>query len=363
MRIDLEGYDIDNLLRLLYLKKVRLYNLTRKGQKNVTFEIDDRDAKKVKRYISNYKAKTTERTIKRLPKFIVANLGLVIGVFLGIIFCIFASNFTWQILVYGTEDLSTSDIIKVLADNGVKVGQINHETSEDIEAILLKNYDKIAQVSVIREGTAIIINLSEKLVYDDTVYEPIVARYNGIVTDINIITGTTNVKIGDYVNAGDVLVLPFNLNALGEKVSVEPMAEIKGKIFVIGKAELAREEVVLTPSGRTITTYEYKVWGKHLFFGKSKNSFAFFEFNMYNEYISRVLPITRTVTVYSELVETTITHDFASEREALVQESIDIAYNSLVEYDTMLDEHTIVTTVGDKMTACTTLTLTGLLND
>ncbi len=363
MRIDLEGYDIDNLLRLLYLKRVRLFNLKRTGQKVVAFEIDDRDYKRVKRYIANFKSTVTERPIKRLPKFVLSNLGLLLGVFLGILFCIFASNFTWQILIYGTEDLTPEEIISVLGDNGVKVGQINHETSEDIENILLRNYDKIAQVSVIREGTAIIINLSEKLVYNDTIYAPIVARTNGIVTGINIITGTTNVKVGDYVNAGDILVLPFNINTAGDKVSVEPMAEIRGTIFVIGKSELPREETILIPSGNSITTYEYKLWGKHLFFGKGKNSFAFFETNMYNEYISRVLPITRTATVYSELVETTITHDFDAERDSLVQDSINLAYDNIIEYDSMIDESTTVTTIGDKMIACTTLTLTGLLND
>lgn len=363
MKIELEGYNIDNLLRLLYLKKVRMYNLKRNGDKMVTFEIEDRDYRKVKRYIANHKPKITDRFVKRLPKFVLANLGLVIGVFFGIIFCIFASNYTWQILVYGTEDLRPSDIINVLSDNGVRVGEINHETSADIEDILLKNYDKIAQVSVIRQGTAIIINLSEKLVYDDTIYEPIVARYNGIVTDINIITGTINVKVGDYVNIGDILVLPFNLNTEGEKVSVEPLAEIIGKIFVIGKAELSREEVVLVPTGQEIIEYEYKLWGRHLFFGKNKNSFALYQTNMYNEYISRVLPITRTATVYCELVEEVITHDFALERENVMQASIDKAYNALIDYDEMLDKNTTLTTIGDKMTACTTLTLIGRLND
>ena len=43
-------------------------------------------------------------------------------------------------------------------------------------------------------------------------------KYSGIIKEINIITGTTNVKVGDYVNVGDVLVLPFNINANGEKV-------------------------------------------------------------------------------------------------------------------------------------------------
>ncbi len=361
MKIELNGYDVDNLLRILNQKNIKLYNLKRTGQTFVSFEINDRDEKKVKRYIKNYKSNITKNPLKRLPKLIVANIGLIIGVFLGSLFCLIASNYTWQILVYGTEELNKTDIINYLSDNGIGVGKINHESSEEIEKILLK-IDRIAQVSVIRKGTAIIINLSEKLVYDDVSFEPITAQYKGIVTDINIITGTTNVKIGDYVNVGDILVLPFNINAQGEKVSVKPMAEIKGIVYVLGVAELSREETVLKRTGKSITTYDYFIFKKHLFSGRCKNSFAYFESSVYNEYISRVIPIVRQVTVYYELKEQLVVHDFAKERDKLSKTSIDLAYDNLVTYDEMLDEETSISIIGDKMIACTTLTLLGYLN-
>ena len=59
----------------------------------------------------------------------------------------------------------------------------------------MNNYDRIAQVSVIREGTAIIINLSEKLVYTEVEFQPIIAKYSGIIKDIKVITGTINVNV------------------------------------------------------------------------------------------------------------------------------------------------------------------------
>ena len=362
MKIDLEGYDIDNLLRLLYLKRVRLYNVRRHCYTSVSFEIDRAQEKKVKRYIRNFKAKLEPRPMQKISAYLATNIGALLGVFFGFLMCIWTSNYTWQILVYGTQELSVDDIVQVLADNGIEKGDINLETSEEIENILLTKYDRIAQVSVIRQGTAIIINLSEKLIYNEQDYDPIVARYNGVITDINIITGTANVRVGDYVNAGDILVLPFNVNTSGEKVGVEPLAEISGRIYVVGKAELPREETVLTPSGNKISTYDYSLWGKHLFSGRNKNSFAFFNTFVYNEYISDVLPIQRTITVYEELVESVIVHDLARERDGVVSLSRERAYNGLAHYDSVIDENVDVTIVQDKLIAITTLILEGLLN-
>ena len=282
MKIDLTGYNIDNLLKILHTKKVTLFNFVRHEHNKASFEILDKDHKKVKRYIANFKVQETLSKAKQLPKFILANLGVVLGCFIGILFGVFASNYTWQIQVYGTEELSTNDIISVLSDNGIRKGKINHQTSEEIENILLNNYDRIAQVSVVRVGTAIIINLSEKLVYKEVEFQPIIAKYSGIIKEINIITGTTNVKIGDYVNAGDILVLPFNLNANGEKVSVCPLAEIKAEIYVISKCELNKVEIKLVRTGKTATIYDYKFQNKKLFSSKNKNSFAFASFKSFN---------------------------------------------------------------------------------
>ena len=358
MKIDLTGYNIDNLLKILYTKKITLFNVVRHEHNKVSFDIMDKDHKKVKRYIANFKVQETLSKAKQLPKFVLANLGIILGCFMGILFGIFASNYTWQIKVYGTEELSTNDIISVLKENGIRKGKINYQTSEEIETILLDNYDRIAQVSVIREGTAIIINLSEKLVYVEEEFQPITAKYSGIIKDINIITGTTNVKIGDYVNVGDILVLPFNLNAQGEKVSVRPLAEIKAEIFVVSKCEMNKVETKLVRTGKTSTTYNYKFKSKKIFSSKNKNSFALFETVMYNENISDLLPLNRDVCVHYELAETEVINDFEKEKQSLIDESIDEAYQK-IPVGEILSEKTETSILNDTMFAISTITIFG----
>ena len=114
MKYDLKGYNIDNLLKTLHAKKIVMYNIVRPDHNRIIFEVNDKQAKKVNRYIANFKVTQTLSVFKRLPKIMLANLGLILGVFFGIIFGIFASNYTWQIKVYGLKDLTETQILDVL---------------------------------------------------------------------------------------------------------------------------------------------------------------------------------------------------------------------------------------------------------
>ena len=363
MKFELNGYNIENLLKILHQKKVKLYNINQIDRNKISFEIDDFNAKKVKRYIANFKVEQTAGLFKRLPKLIVANLGVVIGVFFGIIFGIFVSNYTWQIKIYGNKAISTSEILEVLRANGVKIGEINNETSEEIEDILLNNYNKIAQVSVIKYGTAIIINISEKLVYNEQVYQPIKAKFSGIITEINIITGTTNVKVGDYVNVGDLLVLPFNLDAENNKISVEPMAEIYAKMFIVGKCQIKQTETVLIKTGKSVKVYNYQLFNFNLFKGKNKNSFALFEVLSYNENVSKLVPFRRRVDEYFELEQKEITHNLLEEKENLIKQSLVLAEQNLPEVYERISTNSQTTVTNNTMFATTTIIVQGLIND
>lgn len=362
MKYELKGYNSNNLIKTLVNKKIKIYNLNFKSKNEFSFEILEKDAKKAKKYIKNYKFKQNFTKFKNFSNFLIANLGVILACFFGGIFYIFSSAYTWQIQVYGTEDLTKQDILNVLKQNNIKTGKINLISTEEIETILLNNYDKIAQVSVIKQGTAIIINLSEKLVYSNNEYQPLTAKASGIITDIKIITGTTNVRVGDFVNEGDVLVLPFNINKDGTKINVKPLAEITAKIFVVGKSELNKTEYALVKTGKTTKTYQYKLKKLNLFSGKSKNSFALFETVVYNENISGLVPLCRTVTVFYELKQVEIENNLIKKQTEVEQASLTNAQSKLIA-GTILDQTTKTEITDSKLTSISTITVLGIIND
>jgi len=361
MKFEISGYNLNNLIKTLNSKNIVLTNVQYSKNK-ITFETDDKNEKKVKRYIANFKVNRGLTKSNKIKESIISNIGIIIGCFVGVLFYLFSSNYTWGIEIYGLEKLSKQEILLVLETNNVKIGKINLQTSKDIEEILLNNYIQIAQVSVIRIGTSIIINLSEKLVYDNSTFKPITAKHCGTIKSVEVETGTLNVKVGDYVNAGDILVLPFNLDDAGNKISVQPKAKITAEMFIFERCELKKEEIVLVETGKTIVTYNYKFKNLKLFSGKNKNSFALFDFVVYNENVSTLIPFNREVVVYKELTTSIKINDFENEKQNLKDRSLSLA-KSKVKNEEILDEKTEITLFEDKMIACSCLRVVGQIND
>lgn len=363
MKYDLTGYNIDNLLKTLYMKKVTLLNVERVGHNQVKFEVPAAQEKKVKKYITNFKGTLTPNFFKRLPKLILTHISLLVALFVGVLFHLFAGNYVWQIRIFGTNELNPNEVISVLNQNGVKVGKLNLTPSEEIEEILLTHYDRLAQVSVVKKGSAIIINLSEKLVYNQTEFEPIVAKFAGVITKINVITGTCCVSTGEYVNAGDTLVLPYNQDKQGKQISVKPMAEIWADMFVVGSVKLNKTTTELVRTGKTQKVYTYSIFNRKLFSGKNKNLFALFENVSYNEIISDLVPLKRTTTVFYELAPKQVEHDFGLEADAQIEQSR-IKAEKLVPSGCEVKSTSHKTEqVGDTFYAYTTINFTGRIND
>ncbi len=361
MKIELEGYNLGELIKTLHRKKFTLSNVCQTDSTHISFEIADKESARINRFIANYKIKKGLTKIKLLPRLTLANLGVIVALFLGIIFAIFCSNYVWQIRIYGNENISKQEIISVLSDNGIKKGKLNTKSNQQIEEILLNNYNRLAQVSVIREGTAIIINLSEKLVYNPGEFSPITAKYSGIITEINVLTGTLNVKVGDYVNVGDTLVLPFNLDSAGNKISVCPAAEIKAKLYITSKAEINKITYALERTGKTKKVYNYSIFNKHLY-AKNKNSFDFFECEEYNTYISNLIPIKQTTTTYYELKQVEVEHNLEQEKPELVEKAYNDAISKLPQDYTLINESNTTSLVDNTLYATTILTVEGIIS-
>ena len=361
MKFEVSGYNLSNLIKILNSKNIILTNVQYSKNK-IVFETDDKNERKVKKYIANFKVEQGLTKTNKLKNLLISNIGVIIGCFVGVVFFLFSSNYTWKIEVYGLEKLSKQEILLVLKTNNIKICKINLQTSEEIENVLLNNCNQIAQVSVIRVGTSIIINLSEKLIYNNSTYNPITAKHCGTIKSIEVEIGTLNVKVGDYVNVGDVLVLPFNLDDVGNKISVQPKAKISAEMFIIERCELKKEEIILIETGRCLVTYNYKFKNFKLFSGKNKNSFALFDIVVYNENVSTLIPLNREVVIYKELRTSVKINDFEIEKQVLMDKCLNLAKSKL-KTEQILDEKTEITIFEDKMIACSLLKVVGQIND
>lgn len=362
VRIKVEGYNLDQLINKLQNNNIVCYNIDRQQNNVMIFSIDFKMLNKVKPMLKNYTYNIDYLGIANFKKFILKNLAvmLVIPIALGLM--AFSTYFTWDIKIYGAEHDLNIQVVQILKDNNISVGKRLPNNTDKIEKLLLEQMPTVAQVSCIKRGTTLIINISKKLVYTPESYQPIKAKYNGVITNFSLISGTMAVNIGDFVSVGDILVYPFTLDKGGNQVSVNPIAEVKAKAYLTGASKLNATSTELARTGRQYTTSCMQFLNKKLFSKKLPKPFALYEINVYNQYISSVLPIVKTTITYHELDYVVVNYDLLAEQSRIEKESIALAYQNLPSNSEILDEKTTSLIVNDCLYSTTTLTISTIIS-
>lgn len=362
VRIKVVGYNLDQLINKLQSKNIVIYNIERVENNVMFFSIRLKEYKLVKPMLNNYEYHIKFLGVANFKSWLKKNIAILLVIPFALGLMLFSTKFTWNIEVYGGEGELESRVIEILKDNNIAKGKFLPNDNKLIEQILLKQLPNVAQVSCMTRGTTIVINISPKLVYTPETYEPIRASYNGIITNFSLISGTMAVNMGDFVSVGDILVYPFTLDKDGNQVSVQPIAEVRAKAYVVGSSKLSATQTLLARTGKTYTTSSITLLDKKLFSKKEPKPFALYETYVYNEYISSVLPIVKTTTTYYELDYVAVNYDLVAEQSRIERESVDLAYQNLPTNSEILDEQTTSIIINDTLYSTTTLTISTIIS-
>lgn len=340
LRIKVKGVNLDTLINSIYNLGITLRNIARKEHKEICFNIQSDDFAKIKDSIfKNADYEIVKETGIPNFKILLKKYAFVVVTFaVCVMLFIFSTTFIWDIKIYGIENISRQDVIAALGKNNVKIGNVYLYDNDKLEKILLNEIKDIAQVSVDKQGNLLLINISEKIRYKEPDFEPVLSQFYGIITECKLISGTLCVKAGDYVNAGDVLVQPYILDANGNQVKVEPIAEIKAKVYIVGQTALEKEEIVFVRSGKKNVQCDFYLFGKKIFSNKARNRFANFETNVYNKYISSLIPIICRRTEIYELVPKKVINNLELEQSKAEQKARELAYGQIKNLSSVMDE-------------------------
>ena len=265
IRVHVTGFNLDQLLNKIHNKSITIHNIEKTMANTMFFDVKLSQYKHVKPLLSNYKYSIKYLGMTNLKTWLKANIAILLAVPFILIGMWVSTRFAWNIKIYGAEGELNSQIIEVLKTNNIGAGRLLPGNIDSIEQILLSELPNVAQVSCIKRGTTILINVSPKLVYAPEIYEPIRASLNGIITNFSLISGTMAVHVGDFVNEGDVLVYPYTLDKDGNQVNVKPIAEVKAKAYVVGSSKLNATTTELVRTGNQYTTSSITFLNKNLF--------------------------------------------------------------------------------------------------
>ena len=208
---------------------------------SLVLEIDNKDIKRVKKYLFSYKLEIIEdRGIYKIIKELKKNILLIVGLIFSIIIFLILTNI----------------ILEALNEAGVK--PLSFKKSYDEYETIIKNIkeeykDKIEWLEIDVEGMVINVRVEKRIitnVEENNNYCHIVAKKSGIVKKILTRKGVAQVGINDYVNKDDILI--NGQIKVGEEVknNVCSDGEIIGEVWYKAQANIPLEYEEINKTGK-----------------------------------------------------------------------------------------------------------------
>ena len=137
--------------------------------------------------------------------------GLFAGAILVAAAILILGGFIWQVQVVGLATIPAEEVDTALRELGVVRGAFRRGIdSREVERLLMLRLDKAAWVAVNLRGSRAVVEVQERVVppqrIDDRVPHNVVAARPGFITYMEVYNGQPAVRIGDSVDAGEILV-------------------------------------------------------------------------------------------------------------------------------------------------------------
>lgn len=213
--IVLSGYSPERFMNLCRLNSIVLWDITHMEDVYIC-RISIWDYRRIDPFLQKTKVKAEIRKEYGLPFFVHKNRKRKIffaGILLSFLFLYGMSFFVWSFSFSGNQTIEDAILLRFIHSHGVHYG--SYRDGIDIpmlEKEIREYFDRISWVSVKLDGTKLVVALKENETFRDKTVTNVKERDDLICgmqgTIVKMITrkGVPLVKVGDEVEAGNVLV-------------------------------------------------------------------------------------------------------------------------------------------------------------
>ena len=239
LKISVKGYYIERFINICKNNKITIWNLKRKNSIELNLNVRIKEFKEICKIAKKTGCKIKIKNKKGIPfllhKYKKRKIFFILLILLVLIIGL-SSCFVWNVEIkeengYELENIR-EDIEKAGLKSGVFKGKIN--AKEIINKIRLERKD-IAWMGIELKGTNAIVKLVKSDEKPDIINEDeycnIISDKEGIITKISVQNGTANVKVGDTVKKGDILVNGWMEGKFTGIRYVHSLAEIEAKVW------------------------------------------------------------------------------------------------------------------------------------
>ena len=331
----LKGLNHTTLLNDLSRQGVGLSRV-RRSRDEISFVVNPSDSPKVVDYIEKkcYNVLAVEHLgIKKAFEGVKSHLIAAAAVLAAAVLLALGGNFCLSIQIETTLD--QAEVLSVLDEYGINIGRsITGVDYDNLENYLVNNLDGIGYAIVDVVGSTLKVKLIDsvppKEIVDYTRPRDVLAQKGGVVTRIVCRSGTPRVKVGDTVQAGQVLISGVKTFPNGTTERVRADGEVYATVTCSHSIEFSPVGVEYVRSGKAKTLTSMAV------LGCKTDSFGSHGFERYEsetaEYVFFPVGIKALVTTYYELVPKAVAYTFEQRYPILASQAEQMA-RSAADFD------------------------------
>lgn len=354
------GINFVNLINFLLKNEIKIFNVKKNSFKEVEFQIDSINYKKLKKLNCYYNLSVIkDGSVKTFLKTILKRIGVVVGCAFVATSNVVICNSVINVEVDG-ETILGQYIIDVVKDYNLE-NQHGFDCAK-LEKYLLENISELSLVSVKKEGNTIFVNAMDKREECEEC-EPFYAPYNMLINDIKLISGTLMCSKNDIVKKGEMIVDSYTISSNGERILVPAKAIISADVWFCGSEVVMKENVLYENTGNK------KVY-LNLFFKDVKH---IEKMSPYKDYVSETkiinvtngyfMPIYLVKNVFYETKKIINIFDFEKEKNICLEKSEKKAYTNLPKNVTISEVKQNISELSDRYIFQTYLKTTMEINN
>ena len=313
LKISVEGYYIERFINICKTNNITIWNLKR--NENIELELNVRisEFKKICKVAKQTRCKVKIKRKKGFPfllhKYKKRKI-FVLFLLIMIMLITLSSNFVWNVEIKEENGQQLENIQEDIKKAGLETGKLknNINMKEIINKIRLERKD-IAWVGIELKGTNAIVKIVKadekpEIVAQDE-YCNIVSNKSGIVTKISAQNGTANVKVGDTVKEGDILINGWLEGKFTGVRYVHAKGEIEAKVWYKKSKKVSYSLTQTQETGNIENKYAIKINNFRINLLKKLSKFEIYDTieteNKFKLFSDFYLPISLIKTTNKEL--------------------------------------------------------------
>lgn len=266
LNIKIYGLNLTKVIDYLLKKHIMLNNIKIKN-KYMIFSININDKNEL-----DYICKRENKRYIILNKSIFLKIQSKCMCLFGSLFALvltFIYIFSYSSIIFNIDVLNETNVrydinkvYSVLYDNNINIG-VNKINGNNLRKILLNNLNDIADCLVEYKGSKLQIKIYPEIKKEEIKENNLYSKYDAVVSDINVFSGKTNLKVGDIVKRGDIIIS----NEAGAS------GDVKGKVYFSSTKlyNLKQEKKIFT--GKFLRLRNIFIFNKKL--NKTRNNDVF----------------------------------------------------------------------------------------